>query len=423
MTGAPVPDTEDTDLLDAVAQVFAKARPDPAAPLSVGVAVSGGGDSMALLHLLHRLAPSEGYLLHAVTVDHGLRPEAADEAAGVAAFCARQGVAHEILRWRGPQETGNLMDQARRARLCLIADWAVARGVGHVALGHTADDQAESFLMNLSRAAGLDGLSGMRRGWLEHGIRWYRPLLQKRREVLRDYLRRNSVTWIDDPSNENDRFTRVKARRALRALKPLGITVERLLASTQHLFDARSALQMALAQAVETHVTERAGALHLSADGLCALGAELERRLLSHAIRWMNGAGYPPRAEQLLRLMSTLHDHRDATLGGVRFRWRQETLVISREPRAVMGPVPAAQLWDHRWRVVGPLAEGQTLAALGVAGLRQCPGWRDLASREALIVSPAVWQGDRLIAAPLARPEPDWGATLGPSFGMFILAH
>lgn len=414
---------EDAVLLHVAAHAFLPARLDGAATFSVGVAVSGGGDSMALLHLLHRAAPQAGYVLHAVTVDHGLRPEAAAEAAQVAAFCAGLGIPHDTLRWQGPAATGNLMDQARRARLALIADWAKARGIGDVALGHTADDQAESFLMNLSRAAGLDGLSGMRLGWSEQGIRWVRPLWQQTRAGLRDYLRRNGVGWIDDPSNEDDRFARVRARRALNALKPLGITVERILASTRHLAEARSGLQAALAQAVDTHVAEQAGMLSLSWPSLPLIGPELERRLFIHAIRWMNGAAYPPRSDQILRLTLALRDGRDATLGGVRFRRSADRLIIAREPRAVMGPVACGAIWDHRWRVEGPAEPGLTLAALGADGLRRCPGWRDHGPREALAVSPAIWRGADLVAAPLAGIGPGWSARCVPSFGMFILAH
>lgn len=422
MSAGPPPGGEDAFLLDVAAHAFGAIRPGPA-PLLVGVAVSGGGDSVALLHLLHRAAPHAGYALHAVTVDHGLRPESAAEAAQVAALCAGLGIPHDTLRWQGPEATGNLMDQARRARFCLIADWAKARGIGHVALGHTADDQAESFLMNLSRAAGLDGLSGMRLDWEAQGIRWHRPLWRQTREGLRDYLRRNGIGWIDDPSNDNDRFARVRARRALKALKPLGITVERILTSTRHLAEARSGLQSALAQAVEIHVTEQAGALSLSWRGPPPMGPELERRLVLQAIRWMNGADYPPRAEQVLRLIAALREGRDATLGGVRFRCRGDGIAIAREARAVMGPVACGAIWDHRWRVEGPAEPGLTVAALGAEGLRRCAGWRDHGPREALAVSPAVWRGADLVAAPLAGFGSGWSARLDPTFGMFILAH
>lgn len=379
---------------------------------------------MALLHLLGAVAPWAGWVVEAVTVDHGLRPEAADEALFVADFCATQGIPHSALHWHRPEGAGNLMDQARRARARLIADWARGRGIGHVALGHTADDQAESFLMNLGRAAGLDGLSAMRQCWKDQGIRWVRPLLGHSRAALRDYLRVQGIGWIDDPSNENPRFTRVKARRALHALAPLGITAESIAASARHLAAARDALVLATAQAAEACVTEQGGALRLDPARFFALPDELRRRLLLAALLWFGGADYPPRATQVARLGLALAEGRAATLAGLRFRPQRDALLIQREPRAVMPPVASTDLWDHRWRLHGPHAPDLRIGALGAGGLATCPDWRATGlGRETLLASPAIWQGQRLIAAPLAGKGAEWQATLSPSFGMFILSH
>lgn len=397
-------------------------------PSQIGVAVSGGSDSMALLQAFHLAFPGK---VRAVTVDHGLRRESALEAAGVAGFCAQRSIPHDILRWQGPAPAGNLMDQARRARLSLIADWAKAFGISHVLLGHTADDQAESFLMNLGRKAGLDGLSGMRSLWVEQGICWMRPLLQIHRQDLRGFLVGQGLGWVDDPSNDNDRFTRVKARKVLKSLAPLGITAATLVASVNHLASARQALNRALYQALGQCIAEKAGAICLQASDFQRMMPELQRQTLIAVIGWMAGAGYAPREAQLFRLGSAVLRGDDATLGGVRFQHRQGTLRITREPRAVQGPVPYGQMWDHRWRITGPECGPDYLApevrALGGAGLAQCPDWRMYGPRDALVVTPAVWSGDVLIAAPLAgllgngaRP---YHAELSQGLAEFILSH
>lgn len=389
-------------------------------PARIGIAVSGGGDSMALLHLFHSAFPDR---VHVVTVDHGLRPESADEAAGVARFCATRAIAHTTLHWQGPDPSGNLMDQARRARAALIADWAKSREIADVLLGHTADDQAESFLMNLARAAGLDGLSGLRPDWQDHAVHWHRPLLAIPREALRVYLRQHNVAWIDDPSNDNPRFTRVKARRVMQALAPLGITVDTLTTSLHHLAASRHALNASLAKWAETHVVERAGGLTIATEDFHALAPDLQRRFLMAVILWHNGADHPPRAEQTARLLQAIGHRRDATLGGLRFCARPGQMVISREPRAAMAAVPYGQIWDHRWQVTGPQLAGLTIAALGPDGLRLCPDWRDHGSRAALLVSPALWQNGQLIAAPLAGKPEEWRAELAPCLNSFILSH
>ncbi len=409
---------------EAVRRVFADAPPP-----AIGVAVSGGGDSVALLLAARAAYPGH---VRAVTVDHGLRAESADEARAVGALCGSLGIAHDILRWTGPGPGGNLMDQARRARLTLIAEWARRAGIGHVLLGHTADDNAESFVMNLARSAGLDGLSGMRPRWQEAGVVWHRPFLPLSRESLRADLRRQAVGWIEDPSNDNPRFARVKARRALAALAPLGITAATLGASLSHLAAARQVLVAATAEAARG-MEDLAGALVMAPGTLAALDPEIARRLLAGAIQWMAGADYPPRGAQLTALQARLAMGADAQLGGVRFLHRRGRLYLMREVRAVMGPVPLGQIWDHRWRLSGPADPGCSIAALGAEGLRQCaalPGalphdgaLNAAPLREALRQSPAVWRGQTLVAAPLALPDGPYQADLSQGLAEFILSH
>ena len=450
------PVSDDAALLAALREAVQTARPAGDAPFTFAVAVSGGGDSMALLHLAHRLCRESvypvtispesagetvspitlcpdfggqtvspvtlsGLRLEAVTVDHGLRPESATEALGVADFCAAAGIPHMILRWSdGPKPQGNLMDQARRARATLMAEWALGRGISHILLGHTADDVAETFLMNLARSAGLEGLCGLRPRWSEGGVTWARPLLSAPREALRAYLRGQGVAWVDDPSNDNPRFARVRARQALKALKPLGISSEALAESARHLATARAALQGELAARISAQVTEIAGSLTFTpAD----FPPEMLRLLLGYAIRWMTGAEHLPRADQISHAISKIYAGESCTLAGLRLRCKATSVTLTREPRATMPPVPVTQIWDHRWHITGPKAPNQTIAALGPHGLAQCPDWRQFGPRDALLVAPAIWQENQLVAAPLARPGAEWAASVQPSFGMFVLRH
>jgi tRNA(Ile)-lysidine synthase len=415
----PLDQGKDADLLLAVQFAFA-----PAEPKRIGVAVSGGGDSIALLHLLHRCAPHTGWTLQAVTVDHGLRPESAAEAAGVAAYCAKLGVPHTTLRWDHGAIAGNVMDAARRARLRLIGAWAVQQDISYVALGHTADDRAETFLMALARSSGLDGLAGMRFRWLEHGVQWDRPLLNHSRAELRSYLRRNGVSWVDDPTNDDEAFTRIKARKALTALATLGITVKSLKTNINHLSMVREALRERLQSAAAAHVTEIAGTLQIDYAAFRAMPRELQRRFLQAAIGWLSGVEYPPRMTKQDNLGQYMRAGWDATLSGCCFRSKDKVIRILREPKAVATHETATTApWDNRWHLDGPHQPGLTIRALGY-GLRLVPNWRDTGlPRDALIVTPAVWQGDALIAAPLAGLTQGWTATLRPAFASFLLSH
>jgi tRNA(Ile)-lysidine synthase len=274
--------------------VLAAAPPGP-----LGVAVSGGGDSTALLLLLRAWAAGTGRAIAAVTVDHGLRAESAAEAASVAALCARHGIAHEILRWTRP-DRGNLQAMARDGRRALIADWASARGMGAVALGHTLDDQAETVLIRLGRGSGVDGLAAMAPVSEADGLPWLRPLLAVRRGTLRDWLRAEGVAWSEDPSNDDPAFARVRARRALGRPRAAGR-------------DARAARGDGGADAPGAGSARgrhpgagrrdgdggAAGDVLLARAPIAAAPEEVGLRLLAAALMWVSGARYRPRADGL----------------------------------------------------------------------------------------------------------------------------
>jgi tRNA(Ile)-lysidine synthase len=188
----------------------------------VTVAVSGGGDSMALLLLAAAWAQIEGHDLHAVTVDHGLRAEAGAEARFVGEVCAGLGIDHTTLAWRGPKPESGLPQAARMARHERIEAHARAIGSDLVLVAHTADDQAETVFMRAARRAGAGslgrGLAGMERfSLLPGGTLLARPLLGVARAALRQYLGQHGQSWIEDPTNDDDSYERVRVRRLLAA--------------------------------------------------------------------------------------------------------------------------------------------------------------------------------------------------------------
>ncbi len=411
---------DDAALLQTVQDSFAPRRPD-----RLGVAVSGGSDSLALLHLL--AGWPDGPTLLAVTVDHGLRPEAAAETAGVGQICAGLGVPHQVLHWQWDGH-GNLSDQARQARLRLIAAWALANRTGVIALGHTADDQAETFLMRLARGSGVDGLSAMSSRRHAKGVEWVRPLLRLRRSDLRAYLTRRGVVWADDPTNEDTAYQRVRARAAMAALVPLGITPDTIGDTVSLLSLARAALEKQAQQAAQRIARIEGGDVILDRMALIALPYETQLRLLAHAIRWVSSAVYRPRLNSLTEVHSALILRKRRTLGGCLLSGTLQSVRISREwqaVRALTGPTVA--LWDGRWLLNGPHSSALHVGPLSADGLAQLPGWRACGiPRSSLLASPAVWCGADLVAAPLAGFGADWVARLArgeQDFFTSILTH
>lgn len=403
----------------------------PEPPATLGLAVSGGGDSLALMALAADWAAERGAALAAATVDHGLRTEAAAEARTVARQAAALGVSHVTLRWQRPAGmSGNLQDMARRARYRMIADWAAGAGIDHVALGHTRDDLAETLLMRLARGSGVDGLAAMAPLRRMHGVAFLRPLLAVPRASLRAELHRRGLAWAEDPSNDDPRFDRVKARRALAALAPLGITAEGLARTAGHLATARTALRAATAEAATRLArVDAGGAVWLDPAGLAALPEEIRLRLLAHALCWVSAAEYRPRRDALERLAAGLAAGRGGTLHGCRAVLRRAGIGILREPRAAEAATPAAPgaLWDGRWRLEGRAPPDAEVRALGAAGLAALPGARRVAlPRDVLRAGPALWLGGRLLAAPLAEPSERWRAVLnqpGGGFAEAAIAH
>lgn len=178
----------------------------------LGLAVSGGPDSMAMLAL--GIEALDGRVSVA-TVDHGLRPEAAEEAALVERECARLGVPHATLRPDVAIAGASMQARAREVRYALLARWAKEGGVGAVATAHHADDQAETFLMRAARGSGLAGLAGVRAQAVIAGVTVVRPLLDWRRAELRAVVRRRELPFVDDPANGDDRYDRTRVRRLL----------------------------------------------------------------------------------------------------------------------------------------------------------------------------------------------------------------
>ena len=208
MPQSNLPDLNPQSLFDGIA------KDDP-----VLVAVSGGSDSLALLFLAHAWARQEGVVLQAVTIDHGLRPEAAAEAAFVASVCAGLDIDHVTLAWDGVKPSFGIQEAARYSRYSLMENFAHEIGAQIILTGHTRDDQAETVFMRSFRKSSAGdgrGLAGMsRKTMLYGGKRIVRPLLNCSRDQLRIYLFSLAQSWIEDPSNLDVSYERVRLRKML----------------------------------------------------------------------------------------------------------------------------------------------------------------------------------------------------------------
>ena len=368
----------------------------------IGIAFSGGGDSTALMHLARDWA--RGRHLMIATVDHGLRAESAAEAVLCHRAAAGLGLPHATLLWQRGTEAGNLMAAARDARLRLLSGWAARNRLEAILLGHTQDDQAETVLMRLARGSGVDGLAGMAPRRDAFAMTWLRPMLEVSRAELRDWLRARGIGWLDDPSNDNSDYDRVRIRKAVAAL---ALPVAQLAQSAANLAMARDALQE-VAVAVAEGAEARQGSLYLPRTAFRRAPLEIRRRLLVAGLGFVSAADYPPRREAVLRALAAIQTGARVTLDGAIAEVAGDWLRITREPAAAGRAESAVAdgdgkcLWDQRWLLSG-LAPGQQVRALGYEALPELKWRLSGLTREEAAASPAVWQAGVLLAAPLLK--------------------
>ena len=345
----------------------------------LAVAVSGGADSLCLALLMGRWAQHLGGRVTALTVDHGLRDQSRDEARQVGRWLQPQGIDHQILDWQGPKPQTGVQAAARAARYRLMQAWCRKHGVLHLGLAHTQDDQAETFLLRLGSGSGADGLAAMSAVRETSDVRLLRPLLDVPKAALQATLRAQGQEWIEDPSNRDPAFARVRVRQAM---GEGGLEARGLAHSAYRFGRARQALEAAaselLARSLRAHP---AGFAVLLYTPLEAAADEISLRALARVVAAIGGRDYGPRLDRLERLHQDVLMNRTktaATLGGCRILMNDGKLLVCRETRGLPAPldvIPGERLiWDRRFII--------RFGGVGAAGRRQMPlgeqGWAEI---------------------------------------------
>ena len=278
-----MPDDDDHSPISAqdAKRLFADWKAAPA----IVLAVSGGPDSLALMWLVARWrrAFSKGPRLIAVTVDHGLRAEAAREARDVKRLARTFGLPHRTLRWTGAKPKTGLPAAARAARYRLLAKAARASGATHILTAHTRDDQAETLLMRMLRGSGITGLAAMARQTERDGVWLARPLLDIPKSQLIATLGKAKIAFADDPTNSDTAFTRPRLRALMPALAEEGGDSRNLARLASRLARANAALEV-LVDGAERYLALRDRHDGFDAEAFAGLPEEIRLRLLKRAI-------------------------------------------------------------------------------------------------------------------------------------------
>ncbi len=352
----------------------------------VALAVSGGPDSTALMIAANRLAKLVDHAprLSVLTVDHGLRPEAKQETALVHRQAQKLGLPCTVLRIKGlGAQESRIQERARQARYRLLGQWCLNHEAA-LATAHTLEDQAETFLMRLARGSGIDGLSGMasqgRVPFMDVFVPLLRPLLGVRRERLVAMVKAAGFDWVEDPSNRDVRFERVRMRMLLTQLEEAGLFPEAIARSVHRLHKIRHGVNQCLEEMIDNQFIHHAelgwGEFPLLA--FRALEDALRERLLVFLVR-LYGHGWGAALADIERLSHRLVERIDAmacpaggfTLGGAVVMLARQRLLCGREvgritESLILLPERSSGVWDRRFEIsFSTLEEKVEICALG----------------------------------------------------------
>lgn len=396
-------------------------------PEKIAVAVSGGSDSLALCLLANDWCCQNNILMIALTVDHGLRPEAAIEANKVTAWLSGRDIPHRILKWNGPYPTSGIQSKARKARYDLMLTECASEQIDALLLGHQLEDQLETLLLRLSKGSGLSGLAAMSLISYRNKMKLVRPLLAMPRLRLRTYLKECKQDWFDDPSNENPIYTRTKLGSVLKAVSDLpGSDLQTVALASARLQRADDALDQITSDFLSDQaVISEFGFVTIEKQFFEVMPLEIAIRFLDRIFTFVRGIGEKPSLSALEKLIGDLKEKdgvKARTLSGCQFAQFHAGWIICREagrtglPTLVMDSNKPI-CWDDRFVIVdhetGETGFQNSEFEVGVMGES---GWATLKEVNPGISClklpdivqknlPAIWKKDQLIAAPLFSYE------------------
>lgn len=323
---------------------------------TVAVAVSGGVDSIVLLHLMTKFLKKRTPPI-VLTVNHNLRIESSEEANFVANYAKQLGIKSFILEWKRTSEiTSNIQSQAREARYKLLTDWCKNNTIQYLIVGHHKDDQAENFLIRLERGSGIDGLSSMNYSSFFHGICILRPLLCFSRHNIENYAKTHQLKWIEDKSNQNIKYRRSLYRNLLNSSDNHSLLTDRICMTILHIQRAKKALmhytQLAFDQCINIHML---GYIEIKLKEFFQLPEEIALRVLLYSIMLISNKHYKPRYKSLISIFhKILNGNINHTLSECKIKNYRENILIIRESSKIKEvpinlPTKKIFQWDNRF--------------------------------------------------------------------------
>lgn len=327
----------------------------------IAIGVSGGIDSLALLLLFNDWAKQNNSILYTITVDHKLRETSTQEAITINNLCKNYNINHIILTWEGEKPLANIEAIAREKRYELIAKFCKENEIKYLLTGHHLEDQAETFFIRLFRGSGIDGLSCMQNEIIINNLHIVRPFLNIHKYELKNYLEKNNIQWIEDESNNDEKFVRNKIRNFLNSFENKEEITERIAFAVNEINKCKNFIQAKLEE-VENKILDFSsfGICLINTSELLKLEDDLSLRLLAKTSMKISGNIYKPRLEKLKRLYEEIHNYYynfenlKATFYGCIFqKYDENRMVVYREYNAIEDDFPLEYnkevIWDNRF--------------------------------------------------------------------------
>ena len=384
----------------------------------IAIAVSGGVDSMVLMNLAKESDFLNDKNVFILVVDHGLRAESKQEAKFVKNEAKKLGFPTRILKWKGSKPNKRIQEEARNKRYSLLINFCRENNINNLYLAHHLDDQIETFLFRMFRGSGLQGLTSFSSSYERNGLTLIRPLIDTPKSELISYARRKKINWVEDPSNENQKYDRVKLRKVLPLIYKEGFDKKVFLKSVKKLRLANQALDQITKEFVLKYVTINKNiSIFINQELFLTAPEDVQLRVLQNTIRIFSGERYySPDYLKILNLMNWARSDNDIsakTLGGTIFRKRKGGIILYKEVKKLneIKPIKLSKskytAWDNRFLIkINKSVKGE-ISYLGNEGVKILKSKKILGKKgfngiplTALYSIPAMWDGKRLISAP-----------------------
>ena len=326
---------------------------------NISVAVSGGIDSMALMLILDLWCKNNNTNLTAITVDHKLREESTNEAIYVNSLCKEKNIKHVILTWEGEKPDHNIELIARENRYKLISNYCKNNKIDYVFIAHHLQDQAETFLIRLFRGSGIDGLSSMKKIAENYNLKIIRPFLNIEKEDLKQYLLENKIEWVEDESNNEEKYLRNKIRLFLNSFENRDDIIKRIDFAVNQINDCKVFIDSYIKKIERKIVSFNSfGTCILNKHFLLQEDENIILKILAQISMAVSGNKYKPRLEKLRRLLDTIQneDKIKYTFYGCVFESYNNDIMVYREYNSIKEDVDLIYnqevIWDNRFKII-----------------------------------------------------------------------